>query len=508
MGLSIVEYRLRGVVTKVVFIGEFFTNTPQAEFNRMLALALFGQGVNLGILNRGPRDLDGTGDSQLKLLEELEKNLPGDADWCLCWEKEENIGLSRVPIFRLVNGSVAAGKDEYAYAVAELKPSGVSWQEIAQSLLKRLETLQAKPQRYEISGISFVSCFFTEPTEDRLVEKTRSSLKLAGIGIEPQVMPLETILNAHPEDRVFLVEEGETLHAEDKEAFEKSFFSLREHQVFLEVVSLDPWGLEHLVVPSLRFLRGRTFQSAPVALDSLPFLHRGQWAPVRVHRPRFLAQKRWEGLARGKWEQVLPAYHYHHLLAVAAVAIGKPKEAITAFQAAYREAPEPYRALVLRNLSLALISQGRYEEALGILQDGKKLYPAYTDLGYLAGLAYWKQRCYDDALQECFKAVLEKGEATNWHYSDPGVGSYKPAFLIAEIYREKGKFEDAVTSYIGSLTHNPYFLPALEKLGRMALDDYLAGKVLDLLSTFMDLDHPEVSKVYNSIVERYSSKLK
>lgn len=506
MGLSVVDYRLQGAVKKLVVIGEFFADTPQAELNRMLALALFGQGVNIGILNRGPRDLDGTGDGRLKLLEEMEKNLPPAPDWCLCWEKEENVGLSGVPVFRLVNGSVTASKDEYTWPVAELKPAGASWRDAAENLLKRLETLQSKPQRYEISGIGFVTCFIAGPAEDRLVEKTRLSLELAGIGIKPQVVTPETIVNVRSQDRVLLMEEGEMLHAEDKEAFEKSFFNPGEQQVFLEVVVLDPWGLEQLVVPSLRFLRGEALQRATVALDRMPFLHRGRWAPVRIIRTSFSAEKRRQRLLReGPLE--IPAYHYHHLLAVDALATGKPGEALSAFQASYREAPEPYRALVLRNLSLALIDQGRCGEALGILQDGRRLYPAYTDFGYLAGLIYWKQRCYDDALQESYKA-FEKGEATNWHYSDPGAGSYKPAFLIAEIYREKGKFEDAVTSYIGSLTHNPYFLPALERLSRMAFDDYLAGKVLDSLSTFMDLDHPEVSKVYNSIAKRYSSKLK
>jgi hypothetical protein len=90
----VLEYRSepKGVL-KLIFAGSFFTRTPEAEFNRMLALSLFGEGVNVGILNRGPRDLDPATDGRLELLEQLEKNLPKDPDFCVCWRKE-NVGLS------------------------------------------------------------------------------------------------------------------------------------------------------------------------------------------------------------------------------------------------------------------------------------------------------------------------------------------------------------------------------------------------------------------------------
>ncbi|MEW5762762.1 MAG: hypothetical protein AB1776_06150, partial [Bacillota bacterium] len=173
-------------------------------------------------------------------------------------------------------------------------------------------------------------------------------------------------------------------------------------------------------------------------------------------------------------------------------------------QAAYQEAPEPYRALVLRNLCLTLLNQGRYEEVLEIIQDGKRLYPAYTDLWYLAGLVHWKQRCYDDALHE-FLTAAEKSEATNWYYSDPGVGNYKPIFLAAEIYRKKGNFKGAIAAYIGSITYNAYFLPALERLGQMSLDSVaVAHKVLELLSQLLDLRQPEVKAALSRNLERYS----
>ncbi|MEW5762761.1 MAG: hypothetical protein AB1776_06145 [Bacillota bacterium] len=173
------------------------------------------------------------------------------------------------------------------------------------------------------------------------------------------------------------------------------------------------------------------------------------------------------------------------------MATGKIQEAVTAFQKAYQDVPGPYRALVLRNLALALLHWEQNEEALGILRDGERVYPAYVDLIYLAGLAFWKQKCYQEALREGFRAA-EKGEATLWFLSDPGSGSYKPAFLVGEVYREKAALNDTVTAYISSLSYNPYFLPALEKLVQMKLTPDTKEKVSDLLFQILDLREPAV----------------
>ncbi|MEW6447592.1 MAG: tetratricopeptide repeat protein [Bacillota bacterium] len=505
MALSVIEYRpVPKEALKVVFAGEFFSAAPEAEFNQMLALALLDEGVKIGILNRGPRDwFLGATDERLELLEQLEKNLPRNPDFYLCYGSKDHLGFSGTPVFRLLSETAAGGNGEYACGVMELKPPGFSWQEAARNLVDRLEALREKPRRYQISEPGFVSCFFGGLTKRLLMEETCSSLRFAVPGVELKDLPPEDTAGAKPEDWVFLVEEGERLHLEDREVFEKVFFSTADRLVFLEAVPLDVWGLEHLLVPSLRFLRGRTAKSFSLPAGRSSLSHQGQWAPVRIIRPRFLANKRRERMLSER-EQGLPAYHYHHLLAVDAVAVGKPGEALTAFQAAYREAPEPYRALVLRNLSLALIHHERYEEALGILQDGEKLYPTYTDLGYLTGLAHWKQQCYDDALQECLRAA-EKGEATDWYYSDPGAGNYKPIFLVAEIYRKKGNLKGAMSAYVGSLTYNPYFLPALERLAQMRMDSpAVANKVLELLLQLLDLRRPEVEAAFGRTLEKYS----
>jgi tetratricopeptide (TPR) repeat protein len=503
MGLSVLKYRPKSEETlEVVFAGEFFTRTPKAEFNRMLALALYGEGVALGILNRGPQDIYlGISDESLMLLEQMEKDLPRDPDFYLCWAGEDDIGLYETPVFQLVTGTTV-DKNGYTCPVIELKSSDRSWEEAARVLKEQLEDLRRKVQHYEIYTADFQSCFFTKPVKNEPTEETQSSLEAIDPKLVPRFISSETIRSVNPNAWLLLVEEGERVHIEDRRMLEEVFFNPWEKLIFLEAIPLDIWGLEYLIVPSLRFLRGRVVQDLTAPVDKMPFICRGRWAPVRIIRPSFLAEKRRQRLLKeGPLE--IPAYHYHHLLAVDALAAGKPGEALTAFQAAYREAPEPYRALVLRNLSLVLINHKHYEEALGILQDGQKLYPAYTDLRYLIGLAYWKQQYYDEALEECFQAI-EKGEATSWYYSDPGAGSYKPMFLVAEIYREKGNLNGAITAYVGSLTYNSFFLPALQRLAQVSTDRLITNKILGLLFQLLDLRQPEVREVFSRNLEKCS----
>lgn len=498
MGLSVVEYRPEPKeAVKVVFGGEFFTCTPIAEFNRELALALFGGGVKVGILNHGPRDLDPAIDGRLKLLEQLEKNLPRNPDFYLCWEEENEeikIGLARTPVFRLLKKPLTDGNSEYTCLVTTELPNH-SPPKIAQILKERMEGLRAKTLQYSISTPDFKTCFFVAPAKPELVEETRSSLRFTGPGFTPQFLSWEEVYDIASESWLLLVEEGERLSLEDREAFEKVFFGPEKKAVFLEAVPLDGWGLENLIIPSVRFLRGRAVQDLTLPLDRLPLSCQGRWAPVRIVRSRFLAQKRLERMRSGCAAE-LPAYHYYHILAVDAVAAGKIQEAIPAFQKAYQEAPEPYRALVLRNLTLTLLHCGRYEEAGAILRDGRKVYPAYVDLTYLTGLALWKQKCYQEALQEGFRAA-EKGEATLWFLSDPGSGSYKPAFLVGEVYQKRAEINDAVTAYIGSLSHNPYFLPALERLVQMKLDPDTKEKISAFLSQILDLQEPTVEAMFS-----------
>ncbi|RPF42903.1 tetratricopeptide repeat protein [Thermodesulfitimonas autotrophica] len=479
----------------MVFVGEFFTSTQRAEFNRKLAVALLDEGITLGILHRGPRDwyLQGEEES-FDLFEKLEKDVPQDPDFYLCWEGE-SVGLSETPLFRLVAVTAAGKNGEYACPVLELKTPQSSWAEAARLLKERLENLRSKRRRHTITSFSLDVCLYTTSPNAGLAEETRANLRsYLGAAVVPQFLAPEQIGSVDPEGRLLLMAEGETLLLEDQQAFQEAFFSPEERIVFLEAVSFDAWGLEQFIFPSCRFFRGRAIRELG-AVDELPLSYEGRWAPVRVLRPLSLAQKRRERMFAG-WSRKLPAYHLHHLLAVDAAAIGRWQEAIVAFQMAYREAPEPYRALVLRNLSLALIEQERYQEAIGVLRDAQELYSGYADLSYLIGLAYWKQKDYDEALRE-FLAAAEKGEATRWYYSDPGAGTYKPVFLIAEAYKEKGNLTGALAGYVGSLTHNSYFLPTLERLAQIGLDQQAAGEVSELLQQVLDLRRPEVREAFD-----------
>lgn len=480
---------------KVIFVGAFFTSTRRAWFNRNLAAALLDEGVEVGIIHRGPRDwyLQGEEEEPFDLFENLEKaglQEAGEPDFYLCWEDEE-MGLSLRPVFRL--GVANRDGGPCSCSVFEIKPPDASWRDAARALKQRLTFLREEPRRDKMPPLMLTVCLVADSLTPDPAEETGMDLWLGGDpGFKVEYLPLERVGEGDPGGWILLVEKGETLSLEDRGAFDAAFFSPEEQVVFLEATPLDAAGLEQLLVPSLRFFRkGARERLSP--LVEAPSSFRGRWASVRVLRPLSLAPKRREKILAG-WGRKLPAYHRHHLLAVDAAAMGRWQEAVVAFQMAYREAPEPYRALVLRNLSLALIEQERYQEAIGVLRNAAELYPGYSDLSYLTGLAHWRQKNYDEAFRELLSAA-EKGGAIRWYYSDPGAGSYKPLFLVGEVYKEKGNLNGALTAYIGSLTYNSRFLPALERLRQTKLNQEVAFEVSELLQQLLELRQPEGERV-------------
>ncbi|SMB93934.1 Tetratricopeptide TPR_1 repeat-containing protein [Thermanaeromonas toyohensis ToBE] len=485
MGLSLLEYRANNKrALRVVFVGDFFCQGPRAEFNRQLALALKNEGVKLAIVNRGSWEIRAS-----ELVELLEQSLPPDYEFCLCWEGEE-IGADEQSIVWLTQAQEHCQRgNQQVLSIEKFKIPGRPWQEAARLLKEYLEGLRGKVSEIELSPKRI---YVYPPSLSQKVEGHEQSVfgvfKVTEIQDYPSFSSdVEPIVE--PMSWVFILEEGEVPMLEDRDSWEKVFLYPPRKLSLLEAIPLELGGLGNLILPSLRLLEGREAMACKEFLEEVPFLYCQQWKPLRLLRSPLLGYGRWERMNRS-YLQVKPPYHHRlHLQAVDAAATGKVSEAIAAFKEAYRAAPEPHKALILRNLSLSLISWRRFDEAFLLLEDGIKFYPAYTDLYYLKALAFYQLRCRDELLQVCSKAI-EKGEATPWFYSDPGSGSYKAFFLMGEAYYEKGELEKAAAAYYESLFRNPYFLPALERLGRIEFKPKIVPRFAKALAQILDLRHP------------------
>ena len=135
--------------------------------------------------------------------------------------------------------------------------------------------------------------------------------------------------------------------------------------------------------------------------------------------------------------------------------------------------------------------QGRLEEAIALYKKSLELYPtaeAHTFLGW----AYSFKSRYDDAIEECQKAIevdpefgnpyndigaylIEKGqwdEAIPWLEKAVQAKRYEsycfPHYNLGRIWEKKGEWWKAYEAYHHSLAANPEYTLAKKAMGRMA----------------------------------------
>ena len=97
---------------------------------------------------------------------------------------------------------------------------------------------------------------------------------------------------------------------------------------------------------------------------------------------------------------------------------------------------------------------GRQGEALKVLQEGLAIYPRCTDFEFVRGNIYLRQRRYTLAI-ESFEKCLEMGRPPAALEFLDGCGTYRPAFLLGDIY---ARFEDwgrALQYFSKTLALNP-----------------------------------------------------
>ena len=135
-------------------------------------------------------------------------------------------------------------------------------------------------------------------------------------------------------------------------------------------------------------------------------------------------------------------------------------------------------------------SQGRVDEAIQGYQKSLAIHPtaeAHTFLGW----AYSFQRCYDDAIQLCKKAIeldpsfgnpyndigaylIEKGDwdsAIPWFEKAIGAKRYDsycyPHYNLGRVYEQKGDWHQALKCYQRSLETNPDYVLAQKSINRL-----------------------------------------
>lgn len=145
-----------------------------------------------------------------------------------------------------------------------------------------------------------------------------------------------------------------------------------------------------------------------------------------------------------------------------------------------------YAPKLVRNIAICLKELGRNREAIKVLSDAKDTYPNYTDLFYIEGLTYMAEKDFI-AAAESFMKCLEMGPASSVYASQPGVGGYLAAYMLARAYLSIGNEKEVVASYKKALEYNPAYCSALLELGLMLVNREDPDELKRFLESLVDL---------------------
>ncbi len=200
----------------------------------------------------------------------------------------------------------------------------------------------------------------------------------------------------------------------------------------------------------------------------------------------------------------------HFNLAVEYMRQRDRSRAIKHFQRAFRLLPgphAPYAPALLRHLAACLMDEGRYDEALVLLEHAKAVYPGYVDLRYLRGLALNRMGRYKDALQELNECLRMGDSGSMYTFSQLGVGSFLAQAAAAESHFGLGEVDEAiaarqalaeeVTRRLGEVVHVPAAaVSAVTSVWVRAEEDLRAGRLQDALAGYRCLLGPDTRDVF------------
>lgn len=147
-----------------------------------------------------------------------------------------------------------------------------------------------------------------------------------------------------------------------------------------------------------------------------------------------------------------------------------------------------WTAKLFKCLATCLIMQRRWEEAEAILRQGLAVFPRFTDLVFLRGLAAQEQGNHARAAV-CFRLCLEMGpgrELGAW----PGLAGHRAFEALARSYVALGRVEEAAEAFASAFCLQPGWTAPLAAMVE-GLSGWTPDHLLcDRLSAFFDLAQP------------------
>ncbi len=127
-----------------------------------------------------------------------------------------------------------------------------------------------------------------------------------------------------------------------------------------------------------------------------------------------------------------------------------------------------YAPALVRNIAVCLYQLKRHSEVARVVDDALEVYPDYTDLVYLRGLACLEQQKYSEAM-EAFRRCLEMGDADHPYLAEVGVGGLRAWLALGHAHERVGDEVNAVRCYARALREDPRAALPVHLLGRLLL---------------------------------------
>ncbi|MGD0677625.1 MAG: glycosyltransferase [Polyangiaceae bacterium] len=173
-------------------------------------------------------------------------------------------------------------------------------------------------------------------------------------------------------------------------------------------------------------------------------------------------------LLRAELERRPDDAYLHYQIGKTLLVGGQAVEAVPPLMTAMASAAPSasYASALACDLGYALKGSGRPGEALQIVRRAELQYKDYTDLWFLEGLCHLALG-HADAMVVAFEHCLVLGEAPLYP-TVQGVGTFRPLYNLGLYHELRGDQAKARELYTRAVAANPSFLPASQRLKRIA----------------------------------------
>lgn len=245
-------------------------------------------------------------------------------------------------------------------------------------------------------------------------------------------------------------------------------------------------GAIHEQILSVVVAEGGRVEPAPIRISHYGYLRRATFDKDKSRRNIGIIERR---LAEDPENSFM-----RFSLGMELMRLGEFERAIAEYQRSFRNlkgVDEGYSAALIRNIGACLLQLKRFDELIQVVDDAAEVFPDYTDLVYLRGLAHFQQQKYGEAIGD-FRRCLEMGDAGHPYIAEVGVGGLRAWLALGQVYERLGDDHNAVRAYTRAIQEDPRSPLAVQYLGVLLLRQEPAEAVCDFFARHVDLASTDV----------------